>query len=267
MPPPPPSSSLFDALVLPLTRSVGFTRRMPRLLHSMDTTMDLLTRHERTKRTSEIFKCFAGIQRISRVPTFFFGEKLAAAQNGAVVVVLNSPAPQLSLPSPSLSLLPSQVVKLVAFRPFTSAADALAQANALSEAAATPELVAFLESALPGAGGDSKDKKKKKSSSYEVGVADPKLGSALGEAAGVKCAANELTSELLRGVRIHAARLLKGLDDADAARARLGLAHAYSRAKVKFNVNRVDNMIIQAIALLDTLDKDVNTFVMRVREW
>ena len=26
-------------------------------------------------------------------------------------------------------------------------------------------------------------------------------------------------------------------------------------------------MVIQAIALLDTLDKDVNTFVMRVREW
>jgi hypothetical protein len=32
-------------------------------------------------------------------------------------------------------------------------------------------------------------------------------------------------------------------------------------------VNKVDNMIIQAIALLDTLDKDINTFVMRVREW
>jgi succinyl-CoA synthetase beta subunit len=29
----------------------------------------------------------------------------------------------------------------------------------------------------------------------------------------------------------------------------------------------VANGIIQAIALLDTLDKDVNTFVMRVREW
>ena len=38
-------------------------------------------------------------------------------------------------------------------------------------------------------------------------------------------------------------------------------------AQVKFNVNRVDNMVIQAIALLDTLDKDINTFVMRVREW
>ena len=53
----------------------------------------------------------------------------------------------------------------------------------------------------------------------------------------------------------------------DTLQAQLGLAHAYSRAKVKFNVNRVDNMIIQAIALLDTLDKDINTFVMRVREW
>ena len=55
--------------------------------------------------------------------------------------------------------------------------------------------------------------------------------------------------------------------ESGALQAQLGLAHAYSRAKVKFNVNRVDNMIIQAIALLDTLDKDINTFVMRVREW
>lgn len=42
---------------------------------------------------------------------------------------------------------------------------------------------------------------------------------------------------------------------------------ALCSVQVKFNVNRVDNMVIQAIALLDTLDKDINTFVMRVREW
>lgn len=34
---------------------------------------------------------------------------------------------------------------------------------------------------------------------------------------------------------------------------------------MKFNVNRVDNMVIQAIFLLDTLDKDINSFSMRVR--
>lgn len=71
----------------------------------------------------------------------------------------------------------------------------------------------------------------------------------------------------MRGVRLHFDRLVKGLKDADLSRAQLGLAHSYSRSKVKFNVNKSDNMIIQAIALLDTLDKDVNTFIMRVREW
>lgn len=71
----------------------------------------------------------------------------------------------------------------------------------------------------------------------------------------------------MRGVRMHFDRLIKGLKETDLARAQLGLAHSYSRSKVKFNVNKSDNMIIQAIALLDTLDKDVNTFIMRVREW
>lgn len=37
--------------------------------------------------------------------------------------------------------------------------------------------------------------------------------------------------------------------------------------QVKFNPGRSDNMIIQSIALLDQLDKDLNTFAMRVREW
>ena len=49
--------------------------------------------------------------------------------------------------------------------------------------------------------------------------------------------------------------------------AQVGLGHAFSRCKVKFNPARADNMIIQAIGLLDTLDKDVNTFSMRVKEW
>lgn len=38
---------------------------------------------------------------------------------------------------------------------------------------------------------------------------------------------------------------VKGLEERDMARAQLGLAHSYSRAKVKFNVNKADNMIIQ----------------------
>lgn len=74
-----------------------------------------------------------------------------------------------------------------------------------------------------------------------------------------------LSLSLPPGVRLHFHSLVKGLTALAASKAQLGLGHSYSRAKVKFNVNRVDNMIIQSIALLDQLDKDINTFSMRVR--
>ncbi|GMH23441.1 hypothetical protein Nepgr_025284 [Nepenthes gracilis] len=54
-----------------------------------------------------------------------------------------------------------------------------------------------------------------------------------------------------------------GQPEGDLKKSQLGLGHSYSRAKAKFNVNRVDNMVIQAIFPLDTLDKDINTFSMR----
>ena len=79
--------------------------------------------------------------------------------------------------------------------------------------------------------------------------------------------ASEIAQDLIRGIRLHASKLLKGLQTDDLKKAQLGLGHSYSRSKLKFNVNRIDNMIIQAIALLDQLDKDVNLFSMRIREW
>lgn len=126
----------------------------------------------------------------------------------------------------------------------------------------TESLKDFLELSLP-----KPEKKKSKKGGYSLGVGDPKLGSAIQDATGIRCEAGEAVREMLRGARQHFGRFVGELKEGDVSRAQLGLAHSYSRAKVKFNVNRADNMIIQAIALLDTLDKDVNTFVMRVREW
>lgn len=67
------------------------------------------------------------------------------------------------------------------------------------------------------------------------------------------------------GIRAHFHNLVKGFTLTSSGIAQLGLGHSYSRAKIKFNVHRVDNMIIQSIALLDQLDKDINTFSMRIR--
>jgi nucleolar protein 56 len=153
-----------------------------------------------------------------------------------------------------------KVVKLKGFKPFVSAANALGEINAISESQCSDDLKSFLEMNLP----KVKDSAKAK---FKLGVSDPKLGNSIVEATSIPCVCNDHIGEIIRGCRMHFSRFIKGLKDGDYEKAQLGLAHSYSRAKVKFNVNRSDNMIINAIALIDTLDKDINTFVMRVREW
>merc|ERR1719495_1321417 len=100
-----------------------------------------------------------------------------------------------------------------------------------------------------------------------LGVSDSKLSAAINEALGIKCSHIGVMPEILRGIRMHFPKLVKGFTGESSDKAQLGLSHSYSRAKVKFNVNKSDNMIIQSIALLDQLDKDINTFCMRIREW
>ena len=47
----------------------------------------------------------------------------------------------------------------------------------------------------------------------------------------------------------------------------LGLSHSLSRHKLKFSTDKVDTMVVQAISLLDDLDKELNIYAMRVKEW
>ncbi|XP_058801194.1 nucleolar protein 56 [Phymastichus coffea] len=152
----------------------------------------------------------------------------------------------------------NQVVKLVGFTPFKTAVTALENVNSISEGIVPEDLQLFLDINVPKAG------KKEK---VVLGISDPKLGASITEVLGIKCDHTGATPEIIRGIRFHFHNLVKGFTSKSSAVAQLGLGHSYSRAKVKFNVNRVDNMIIQSIALLDQLDKDINTFSMRIREW
>jgi nucleolar protein 56 len=113
--------------------------------------------------------------------------------------------------------------------------------------------------------------KASKKNKVTIGVWDKNLAGGIKAAfPGVECETadtSEVVQNMLRGIRQHAPKLLKQLQEGDVERAQLGLGHAYSRAKVKFSVQKNDNHIIQAIATLDHLDKAINTFSMRVREW
>ncbi|KAF8755100.1 Nop protein [Rhizoctonia solani] len=151
-----------------------------------------------------------------------------------------------------------KMVELKSFMPFKSAAHALENINDVSEGVCNDYLKNMLELNLP---------KHSKKSPVILGVSEKNLAGSIVSTLSIECDTSEKSLELIRGVRLHAEKLLKGLETGDVSKAQLGLGHSYSRAKVKFNVNRSDNMIIQAIALLDQLDKDVNTNAMRTREW
>jgi len=154
----------------------------------------------------------------------------------------------------------AKMLSLKAFLPFKTAEDALANCADVSEGAMSENLRAFLEQNVP-------MPKAGKKSKFALGVSEHKIGGMVQDELNITCVCNDLTAELLRGVRNHLPSFLAALRPGDLERAQLGLAHSYSRSKVKFDVNRADKHIIQAIAILDSLDKDINTFAMRVREW
>lgn len=103
------------------------------------------------------------------------------------------------------------------------------------------------------------------SKKVSVGVGEKNLAASIKSECGIDCVCDEMSHELIRGVRFHIKKLINQLSDGNLEKTQLGLGHSYSRAKVKFNVNRADTMITQAICMLDQLDKDINTFSMRIR--
>ncbi|XP_050223821.1 probable nucleolar protein 5-2 [Mercurialis annua] len=145
-----------------------------------------------------------------------------------------------------------KVVKLKAFSKFENTSEALEAATKIIEGTASKGLRKFLRAHCD---------------SEILAVADSKLGNAIKEKLKIDCVHSNAVMELMRGVRSQLTELISGLGAQDLAPMSLGLSHSLSRYKLKFSPDKVDTMIIQAIGLLDDLDKELNTYAMRVREW
>uniref|UniRef100_A0A5B6ZQB6 Putative nucleolar protein 5-2 n=1 Tax=Davidia involucrata TaxID=16924 RepID=A0A5B6ZQB6_DAVIN len=145
-----------------------------------------------------------------------------------------------------------QVVKLKAFSKFENTSEALSAATLLIDSKPSKGLRKFLRAHCDG---------------ETLAVADSKLGNVIKEKLQIECVHNNAVMELMRGVRSQLTELISGLGAQDLAPMSLGLSHSLSRYKLKFSPDKVDTMIIQAIGLLDDLDKELNTYAMRVREW
>eukprot|EP01134_Creolimax_fragrantissima_P004786 CFRG4786T1 len=154
--------------------------------------------------------------------------------------------------------LATKTVKLHAFEKFEDTTQALAAATALVEGKMDKDLKSFLKKWVS-----------KKGLSDELGVFDPKLAGIIKDKLDIPCktATETVVNELMRGIRNQMDTLVTGTSEEAMKAMSLGLAHSLSRYKLKFSPDKVDTMIVQAISLLDDLDKELNTYSMRVREW
>jgi len=100
-----------------------------------------------------------------------------------------------------------------------------------------------------------------------LAVIDSKLGKSISKKLEIKVLSDSTTQDLYRGIRSQLASLLDGLNPDDLSTMSLGLSHSLSRFKLKFSPEKVDTMVVQSIALLDDLDKEINIYAMRVKEW
>lgn len=145
--------------------------------------------------------------------------------------------------------------KIHRFEKFNSAASALEETNAIIEGRVGESLKKLLE--------DAKSDKKS-----TLIVSEPKLGNAINKLGlNFSVVSDAASLDLHRSIKEFLPELLPGLDDSAIKQMSLGLAHSIGRHKLKFSADKVDTMIVQAIALLDDLDKELNTYAMRCKEW
>uniref|UniRef100_A0A674MSL0 Nucleolar protein 58 n=1 Tax=Takifugu rubripes TaxID=31033 RepID=A0A674MSL0_TAKRU len=147
----------------------------------------------------------------------------------------------------------NKVVKLKHFEKFQDTTEALAAATALVEGKIGKNLKKVLKKIVA------------KEAHEQLAISDVKLGGVI--KVNLSCIHSPAVCELMRCIRSQVESLITGLPSREMAAMSLGLAHSLSRYKLKFSPDKVDTMIVQAISLLDDLDKELNNYIMRCREW
>merc|ERR1712212_549526 len=148
----------------------------------------------------------------------------------------------------------SGILQLKKFKKFTDQVEATGAAVALTEGKIAKPLKKMLK------------KLAQEEVQAQLAVADSKLGGIIRDAIGLECIHSPAIHELIRGIRENLNEMT-GIQESERSAMALGLAHSLSRYKLKFSPDKVDTMIVQAISLLDDLDKELNNYTMRVREW
>ncbi|GBM94074.1 Nucleolar protein 58 [Araneus ventricosus] len=149
----------------------------------------------------------------------------------------------------------AKLLKLIHFEKFIDMEDALATASAVIKNKMSKKVKNCLKSLIS------------EEAQEELAVADKALGKCISKKLNITCVNNSAIQELMRCIREHLDSLLEGIPAKELSAMSLGIAHGLSRYKFKFSPDKVDKMVIEAVSALDDLDKEINNYVMRLKEW
>jgi len=150
----------------------------------------------------------------------------------------------------------SENIQLEAFRKFKDTENAVNSLSKLNEGILPSDLKKFLQNNIV-----SKNIQKTLLCYY------PKIATCIKNKLGIDTISESKYLEVFRGIRNQLTNLISGLSDKDMRSGSVGLSHNFYRHKLKFSIDKVDVMVIQAVGLLDDLDKELNNYTMRLREW
>lgn len=149
-----------------------------------------------------------------------------------------------------------KVISLHHFEKFKSTSEAVDNAAALLESKIGKKLKKAIKKSII-----------KQNLVEELAVADPKLGTKIKDKFDINCVSTNTVQELMSLIRNKVEDLIPEWSNDDDMVMQLGTAHGIGRYKLKFSPDKVDTMIVQAVSLLDDLDKELNNYIMRCREW
>ncbi|CAH8551451.1 unnamed protein product [Schistosoma intercalatum] len=149
----------------------------------------------------------------------------------------------------------NQLIQLERFVQFKDTKDALVAASDIMEGKLSKKLKKLLKKLYI-----------KELRDDVLAVADKKLSVDINTKMSIPTVSDSLVQNLMRGIRTHIDNLLPVVEDSHMMRMRLGLAHSLDRYKLKCNPDKIDTMIVQAVGLMDELDKEINNYIMRAKE-
>eukprot|EP00917_Polyrhabdina_sp_WS-2016_P019588 GHVP01041825.1.p1 GENE.GHVP01041825.1~~GHVP01041825.1.p1 ORF type:complete len:458 (+),score=91.10 GHVP01041825.1:34-1407(+) len=146
---------------------------------------------------------------------------------------------------------------LESFKKFGSSREAVSEYNALLESKTGKALKKFLKKNQPDEG----------EAPAGLIVVDKLLGSHITEKLNFKHKCDQESLIFVKEIKNQFFDLVNDLSKTDLEKMSLSLSHAMNRYKVAFSPEKVDLMVVQAVSLLEDVDRELNNLAMRLKEW